>query len=89
MRQLTASDRIALHMGQAILIENACQKVVSAVEGVTSYRIVESPVRLIEFCAGAQSVVVPFAGEMPPVVQRETVRGWIAEVQAALGVERV
>ncbi len=43
MRQLTPSDRLALHTGQAVLIENACQQVVRAVEGVTSYRIVESP----------------------------------------------
>lgn len=89
MRELTPGDRLALHMEQVVLIENACQQVVRAVKSVTSYRIVESPVRLIEFYAGAQSVVVPFMGELPPVVQPATVRDWIAEVRAALGVERV
>lgn len=87
MRELTTRERLALHTGQAVLLENACQQVVNAVSGVTGYRIIEPDAESagrIEFSAGRWAASVPFAGALPSVVQRETVEGMIAQVRAGL-----
>lgn len=96
MRELTASDRIALHMGQAVLIENACQQVVDAVEGIERYELHDAEVielhgtkhaisgRAAFVTASGFKVLIPFLGEIPPAVRRETVEGVIAQVKAGL-----